>query len=230
MVRFTSLEDYEFVMTQGPWMIGDSYLTIHKWVPNFIQDEEPIKTLTAWVQIPNLSVEYFDREFLHRIGAKIGRVVRIDKNTESMDRGQYIRFCIEVSLAKPLLSKFRLNGRVWRIQYEGLRQIFFKCGHLGHKDTDCPKFRDTTTLEATETQGQGEKQSTMSEKTTKVQRPEEKDQYGTWMLVQKPPRRTHDKPKGTLTKHTEPQGQGGSTAKNGVGNQKISKEKNQEQY
>lgn len=47
VVRFSAMEDYEFVMTQGPWMIGDSYLTIRKWVPNFVPDEEPIRTLTA---------------------------------------------------------------------------------------------------------------------------------------------------------------------------------------
>lgn len=149
VVWFTSMVDYDFVMTQGPWMIGDSYLTIRKWIPNFVPDEEPIKTLTAWVRIPNLSVEYFDKMFLHRIGEKIGRVVRIDKNTESMDCGQYVRFCIEVNLSKPLLSKFRLNGRVWRIQYEGLRQICFKCGHLGHKDTECPKFRNNEAVPTT---------------------------------------------------------------------------------
>lgn len=123
VVLFTSMADYDFVMTQGPWMIRDSYLTIRKWIPNFVPDEEPIKTLTTWVRIPNLLVEYFDKAFLHRIGEKIGRVVRIDKNTESMDSGQYIRFCIEVELSKPLLSKFRLNGRAWKVQYEGLWQI-----------------------------------------------------------------------------------------------------------
>lgn len=56
VARFTSMADYDFIMTQGPWMIGDSYLTIRKWVPNFVPDEEPIKRLTAWVRIPNLSV------------------------------------------------------------------------------------------------------------------------------------------------------------------------------
>ncbi|XP_056688450.1 uncharacterized protein [Spinacia oleracea] len=180
VVRFTSMADYEFVLTQGPWMIGDSYLTIRKWIPNFFPDEEPIKTLTAWVRIPNLSVEYFDRNFLHHIGKKIGRVVRIDKNTESMDRGQYIRFCIEVDLSKPLLSKFRLNGRVWRIQYEGLRQICFKCGHLGHKDAECPKFRSAEEEEGTLLKkgntGQVEGQSL-------EKRPEELNQYGTANLM-----------------------------------------------
>lgn len=61
VVRLTSMEDYDFVMTQGPWMIGDSYLTIRKY---FVPDESPIKTLTTWVRIPNLSVEYFEKQFL----------------------------------------------------------------------------------------------------------------------------------------------------------------------
>ncbi|XP_021737773.1 uncharacterized protein LOC110704291 [Chenopodium quinoa] len=103
--------DYEYVLTKGPWMIGDSYLTIRKWKPNVIFDEEPIKKLTAWVRIPQLSVEYFDKQFLFKIGSKIGKVIKIDRNTESKYCGQYVRFCIEVNLTKPLLSKFRLNWR-----------------------------------------------------------------------------------------------------------------------
>jgi len=44
---FTNMEDYHHVLTQGPWLIGDNYLNIRKWVPNFVPDEEPIHVLTA---------------------------------------------------------------------------------------------------------------------------------------------------------------------------------------
>lgn len=47
IARFTNESDYNFVLTQGPWLIDDNYLTIRKWVPNFIPDEAPIKVLTA---------------------------------------------------------------------------------------------------------------------------------------------------------------------------------------
>lgn len=154
------------------------------------------------MRIPNLSVEYFDKKFLHRIGEKIRKVIRIDKNTESMDRGQYVRFCIEVDLSKPLLSKFRLNGRVWIIQYEGLRQICFKCGHLGHKDEQCPKFRVLN--------GEESSQNINSIVQTQVPKPleppknpEEYGQLGSWMLVQRTPRRVPIRAKGSSTKQAE---------------------------
>ena len=110
VTRFTNMEDYEHVLTQGPWMLGDNYLVIREWVPNFITEEDHITRLTAWVRIPRLSVEYFNKSFLlEKIGKKIGRVIRVDDTTANVERGQYTRLCVDVDLTKPLLSKFRLS-------------------------------------------------------------------------------------------------------------------------
>lgn len=83
IARFSNLGDYNHVLNQGPWMLDDNYLTIRKWIPNFITDDSPRRFLTAWVRIPHLSVEYFDKEFLHKISGKFGRVTRIDNNTRT---------------------------------------------------------------------------------------------------------------------------------------------------
>ena len=53
-------------------------------VPNFVPDVEPIKVLTAQIRIPNISIEYFDQESLHMIGAKVGRVMGIDSTTPNV--------------------------------------------------------------------------------------------------------------------------------------------------
>ncbi|XP_021733162.1 uncharacterized protein LOC110699982 [Chenopodium quinoa] len=182
VVHFNNMEDYDWVLTQGPWMIKDSYLKIRKWEPNFLADEAPIKKLNTWVRIPQLSVEYIDKQFLLKIRLKIGRVIKIDRNTESMDRGQYIRFCIEVDLSKPLLSKFRLNGYVGKIQYEGLRQICFKCGHLGHKEDGCNLFKLGGDLREVIVREQADDGAAKESHVHKA-RPEEKVRYGSWMLV-----------------------------------------------
>ncbi|KAJ8434946.1 hypothetical protein Cgig2_012972 [Carnegiea gigantea] len=48
VTRFTNPEDYEHVMMNGPWMIGDNYLVIREWAPNFSPEEDTITKLTAW--------------------------------------------------------------------------------------------------------------------------------------------------------------------------------------
>ncbi|XP_048501488.1 uncharacterized protein LOC125497832 [Beta vulgaris subsp. vulgaris] len=142
IARFTNTEDYNFVLAQGPWMIDDCYLTIRKWVPNFVPDESPLKVLTAWVRIPNLSVEYFDTQFLHKVGSKIGKVLRVDRTTAQADRGQFTRISVEIDLTKPLLSKFWLKGKIWKVQYEGIKLICYKCGMMGHSTDNCKQHQE----------------------------------------------------------------------------------------
>lgn len=97
-----------------------------------------MRFLTAWVRIPHLSVEYFDKDFLQKNGGKIGKVTRIDHNTAVAQRGQFTRLSVELDLSKPLLSKFSLKGKIWKVQYEGLRMICFSCGKIGHQGDNCP--------------------------------------------------------------------------------------------
>lgn len=49
IARFSTVTDYNHVLTHGPWMLDDCYLTIRKWIPNFVPDDNPIRFLTAWV-------------------------------------------------------------------------------------------------------------------------------------------------------------------------------------
>ena len=185
VTRFTNAEDYEHVLTQGPWMLGDNYLVIREWVPNFIPEEDCITRITAWVRIPRLCVEYFNKSFLlEKIGKKIGRVIRVDDTTANVERGPYTRLCVEVDLTKPLLSKFRLNGRIWCIQYEGRKMICFHCGKQGHKEDSCPLKSATTSEEVN-----GPNQVMVNLDKSPSRRPEVDELYGSWMLVKKPVRR-----------------------------------------
>jgi len=88
ITRFSNLDDYDHIMTNGPWMIGDHYLIIREWFPNFVPEEDRITRLTAWVQIPKLNVEYFNKDFLlHKIGSKIGKVRRVDNTMANVEKG-----------------------------------------------------------------------------------------------------------------------------------------------
>lgn len=49
-------------------MIGDNYLHVQRWRPNFSAEDAKISMLPVWVRFPDLPVEYFDEEWLRRAG------------------------------------------------------------------------------------------------------------------------------------------------------------------
>lgn len=199
IARFSNHDDYNHVLMQGPWMLDDNYLTIRKWVPNFIPDDTPMRFLTPWIRIPHLAVEYFDKEFLHKVGSLVGKVRRIDDNTALAQRGQFTRLSVELDLTRPLLSKFWFKGRTWKIQYEGLKMICFHCGKIDHAEDRCPEL-NTVHMETSKD---------LVEETQIGPRPTiEENNFGSWMMVKKPPRRRPprvDKPPlGGVDKLTNP--------------------------
>ena len=52
------------------------------------------------------------------IGQMVGRVFRIDYNTETTVRGKFARIAVEIPLDKPLVSQFVLDGKVQRVEYD----------------------------------------------------------------------------------------------------------------
>lgn len=85
--NFSNMDDYNHVLTQGPWLINDHYLTIRRWIPNFIVDDNSIRFLTVWLRILSLPVEYFDTTFLPKRGEKVDKIARVDKQTTTAERG-----------------------------------------------------------------------------------------------------------------------------------------------
>ncbi|KAI3432205.1 VHS domain-containing protein [Psidium guajava] len=54
------------------------YLAIQSWVPNFISEKATINKVAACIRIPQLSLEYFDEDFLRRIGNRIRLPLKAD--------------------------------------------------------------------------------------------------------------------------------------------------------
>lgn len=139
LVKFGSVYDYEFAKYGGPWMIMEHYLIIKEWRPNFDPYTDTTEKVIVWVRLPDLPIEYYDHEFLFRVGEKIGKPIRIDSATSLTSRGKFARLCVEVDITKPLLAKFWLRRRVRRIEYEGIHLVCFKCGVYGHSHDMCSK-------------------------------------------------------------------------------------------
>lgn len=203
LAKFSSVDDYEFAKYGGPWMVLDHYLIVKEWIPNFDPFTEKTESMIVWIRFPCLPAEYFDHSFLMRVGGKIGRPINIDTATSLVSRASFARVCVEVDITKPLLSKFTLRNRVRPIVYEGLHLICFKCGMYGHNANGCSPTKDDGVAGETNIDGEnhpekstgagngntegGKGKQSMSLKPT-LYRPEIMEDYGIWMIAQKPKR------------------------------------------
>ena len=138
LMRFGLVEDYNNVLNGGPWFIGDHFLSIRRWEPNFKPTQASCSLVAVWIRLPELPFEYYELAVLKEIGNAIGPVLRIDSNTASEARGRYARICVQVDLCQPLINQILLEGLVQEIQYEGVRSLCFSCGRVGHRKDGCP--------------------------------------------------------------------------------------------
>ncbi|XP_031131806.1 uncharacterized protein LOC116033187 [Ipomoea triloba] len=145
LARFENKLDYDFATFEGPWIIMDHYLVVQEWRPNFNPHSNEIEKLLVWARLPTLPIEYFEDDFLQKIGDKIGRTIKVDGTTSPVSRGKFARVCVEINITKPLLSKYTLGEMVWPIEYEGIHLICFNCGIYGHRQDQCGGRVETTT-------------------------------------------------------------------------------------
>ncbi|XP_075481174.1 uncharacterized protein LOC142521884 [Primulina tabacum] len=98
-VRFASIDDYNHAKVEGPWMVMDHYLIVKEWSPSFDPLSDSTNQVLVWVRFPCLPVEYYDKDFLMKIGRKIGRPIRVDQATSLVSRGKFARICVEIRKA-----------------------------------------------------------------------------------------------------------------------------------
>jgi hypothetical protein len=90
LIYFSSQEDYNFALFEGPWMIADHYyLIVQRWQPLFLQNAAISSKVAVWIRIPKLPLELYNTVFLCRIGSAMGITLKIDKQTSIHCRGKY---------------------------------------------------------------------------------------------------------------------------------------------
>ncbi|XP_021853784.1 uncharacterized protein [Spinacia oleracea] len=91
LFRFTQTVDYERALFWGPWFILDHYLMITTWKPNFRPSINQFDTMSVWIRIEELPVEYYDKEALFAIARVVGKPIRVDYATDKVARAQFAR-------------------------------------------------------------------------------------------------------------------------------------------
>ncbi|KAL4363955.1 hypothetical protein GQ457_04G039590 [Hibiscus cannabinus] len=121
----------------GTMGLYGSYLTVQPWSRGFSTNVSHPDKVMVWVRLPRLLYRYYTKSLFRYIANAIGRVVRIDYNTEDGKRGRFARLAVIVDLNRPLVSGIVIDGTRQDIEYEGLPSICYSCGKYGHAKETC---------------------------------------------------------------------------------------------
>ncbi|KAL4289941.1 hypothetical protein GQ457_14G001810 [Hibiscus cannabinus] len=91
----------------------------------------------VWVRLPGLPYRYYCKALFRRIAQLVGKVIKVDYNTQAGERGKFARLAIMVDLNKPLKPCIGIDDFVQKLEYEGLNMICFSCGKYGHATDSC---------------------------------------------------------------------------------------------
>ncbi|KAL6526234.1 hypothetical protein OROMI_029874 [Orobanche minor] len=136
-----SNEKRDLILTEGPWQLAGSFLSVRKWQPNFRADTYRIDSTITWVRVLNLPMEMFDESIIQSIASCIGDPIKIDASTFGTKKGRFARFCVQVQIDKPLELGIYIRGKVYQIQYENIPTLCHNCGKVGHNKPECPLLR-----------------------------------------------------------------------------------------
>ncbi|QHN94893.1 Transposon TX1 uncharacterized [Arachis hypogaea] len=103
-------------MEWGSWLMFNHYLTITRWVPDFNPFGTEINKIAAWVRLPNIPIEYYDKRFLGTVGDHIEKTLKVDMNTANQLRGNFVCQCVELDLSRPLNAKYMGLLQPWRVK------------------------------------------------------------------------------------------------------------------
>jgi hypothetical protein len=175
LVRFDSCDGFEHVLKAGPWFVGDYFLSLRPWVPDFRASEAAVSSVAIWVRLPELPIEYYQKDSLMHIGKGLGPVLRVDYNTAAGTRGRFARICVQLDVDKPLARTIRVGKAKLAVVYEGIGQLCFHCGRIGHRLDWCPSR--SLAVPATN--------SPNSQAEVDIPNAEETKGFGPWMIVQR---------------------------------------------
>lgn len=118
IAKLSAEEHLNKVLQESPWFINDYYLTVQKWVPNFVASKAIQDKLAIWLRLLQLATEFYDAIILGKIGNSIGRLLKVDACTSATLKGRYACLCVEIPLHTPVKSHIYVESHRQQIEYE----------------------------------------------------------------------------------------------------------------
>ncbi|KAG2270593.1 hypothetical protein Bca52824_065148 [Brassica carinata] len=169
LLNFSSGEDIQFVLSQGPFHYNFCMFVLVRWEP-VVHDENPW-VIPFWVEITGIPLYYWTVRNLKNIGKKLGHIDMIELSTGWL--------LVEVDTRKPLIfnKKVQFPGGdevTIQFKYKKLFKHCSYCGFLTHEAPSCPKKMEAGVFSRVQLPfEQNTRQSLLADRT-------ERDRYHSW--------------------------------------------------
>ncbi|PPE00138.1 hypothetical protein GOBAR_DD02855 [Gossypium barbadense] len=98
LAKFQSADDYDKVLTQGPWIVYGQYLTVQPWTKDFSPLQPYPSVVMAWIRLSRLILETIRKH----------------------DWGSFARMEVYINLDRLFVSQVLVNGEIQRVEYDSL--------------------------------------------------------------------------------------------------------------
>lgn len=136
LLEFQLLTDKEKLLQGRPWSFDQHLICFSDFHGGLSPFEVQFQLELFWIQIHNLPFPGMNKEVGSLIVFGLGKVLKIEVDTEGFGWGSFLRVCVEVNITKPLprghFPKIGARQYWLAFKYERLPQICFKCGLLMH--------------------------------------------------------------------------------------------------
>ncbi|GJT74812.1 RNA-directed DNA polymerase, eukaryota, reverse transcriptase zinc-binding domain protein [Tanacetum coccineum] len=82
--QFSSIEDLDAMLENGPWFIRNNLLIQKKWNPDVNLLKEDVGNVLVWVKLHGVLVTAFSEDGLSVIATKLGTPLMLDSYTSDM--------------------------------------------------------------------------------------------------------------------------------------------------
>ena len=105
--------------------------------PSFNPCESCFGRMMVWIRPSRLNMMYFHDKATRTIAAMVGRPIKVDLVTKTMERGHFARVCVKIDLAQPVVDQVWMCDHQHAIELESLHLICSTCGCFGHVAKNC---------------------------------------------------------------------------------------------
>ncbi|XP_009586956.1 uncharacterized protein [Nicotiana tomentosiformis] len=149
VVLFNSLEDRDAIIFSGTYTINNRPIIVRAWSPEFNFSEEVLRTISLWIRLPNLPLNYWDTVTLSRIGSVLGCPIYAGECTSGIDKISYARILVEMDVTRELPVSIKvqdLEGKFFEqaVEYDWKPIYCPECLQIGHTCRIGPEAKHKT--------------------------------------------------------------------------------------